>query len=104
MPRAAAGFTLVETVVGMVIGMLGLIIMMQVFSLSESQKRSTTGSGDATSGGAIAMYGLQRDLRQAGFGASDPKMLGCSLLLRAGVTLNAIAPLTINHAGIPAGD
>jgi type IV pilus assembly protein PilW len=102
--RPAAGFSLVEIMVGMVIGMLGLIIMMQVFSLSESQKRTTTGGGDAQSNGAIALFGLQRDLRQAGFGVSDPNVLGCSVVLRAGVTLNAFAPVTINHAGIPAGD
>jgi type IV pilus assembly protein PilW len=102
--RPAAGFTLVEIMVGMVIGMLGLIIMMQVFTLSEGQKRTTTGGGDAQSNGAIALFGLQRDLRQAGFGVSDPNLLGCSVVLRAGVTLNGFAPVTINHAGIPAGD
>jgi type IV pilus assembly protein PilW len=102
--RPAAGFTLVEIMVGMVIGMLGLIIMMQVFTLSEGQKRTTTGGGDAQSNGAIALFGLQRDLRQAGFGVSDPNLLGCSVALRTGVTLNGFAPVTINHAGIPAGD
>ena len=90
--------------VGMVIGMLGLVIMMQVFSLSEEQKRTTTGGGDAQSSGAIALFGLQRDIRQAGYGVSDPKLLGCDVLLRAGVTLNAIAPLTINHASITGQD
>ena len=107
--RPAAGFTLVEIMVGMVIGMLGLIIMMQVFSLSEGQKRTTTGGGDALSNGAIALFGLQRDLRQAGFGVSDPNLLGCTVVLpaagnRPAVTLNGFAPVTINHAGIPAGD
>jgi type IV pilus assembly protein PilW len=102
--RANYGFTLVEIMVGMVIGVLGLIIMMQVFSLSESQKRTTTGGGDAQSSGAIALFGLQRDIRQAGYGASDVKLLGCSLLLRAGVTLASIAPLTINSASITGQD
>lgn len=104
-PRcAASGFSLVEIMVGMVIGMLGLIIMMQVFTLSEGQKRATTGGGDALTSGTIALFGLQRDIHQAGYGVSDPKLLGCSVLLRAGVTLNGIAPMTINHASIPAGD
>ncbi len=102
--RAAAGFSLVEIMVGMVIGMLGIIIMMQVFTLSESQKRSTTGGGDAQSSGAIALFGLQRDLRQAGYGVSAPNLVGCNLLLRAGVTLNSLAPLTINHASITGQD
>lgn len=102
--RAAAGFTLIEIMVGMVIGVLGLIIMMQVFSLSESQKRTTTGGGDAQSSGAIALFGLQRDIRQAGYGVNDPNILGCNVLLRAGVTLNAMAPITINHASITGQD
>ena len=102
--RRAAGFSLVEIMVGMVIGMLGLVIMMQVFSLSESQKRATTGGGDAQSSGAIALFGLQRDLRQAGFGTSDPKLVGCNVTLRAGVVLNAFAPVTINHASITGQD
>jgi len=102
--RATRGFSLIEILVGMVIGMLGMIIMMQVFSLSEEQKRTTTGGGDAQSGAAIALFGLQRDLRQSGYGVTDVKLLGCSLALRAGVTLNPLAPLTINHPSIPAGD
>ena len=102
--RTAAGFTLVEIMVGMVIGMLGLIIMMQVFSLSESQKRTTTGGGDATSNGTIALFGLQRDLRQAGYGVSDMNLVGCSLQLPNGATLDALAPVTINDAGITGQD
>ncbi len=103
-PHRAAGFSLVEIMVGMVIGMFGLLIMMQVFSLAEEQKRTTTSGGDTQSTGAIALYGLQRDIRQAGYGISDAKLIGCNVLLRAGVTLNSMAPLTINHASIPAGD
>ena len=90
--------------VGMVIGMFGIIIMLQVFSLAESQKRATSGGGDAQTSGAIALYGIQRDMRQAGYGITDAKLVGCSLLLRAGVTLTLLAPVTINHALIPAGD
>ena len=103
-PRPAAGFSLVEIMVGMVIGMFGLLIMMQVFSLAEEQKRTTTSGGDTQSTGAIALYGLQRDIRQAGYALSDAKMIGCNVVLRTGVTLTAMAPLTINHASIPAGD
>lgn len=82
--------------VGMVIGMLGIIVMMQVFALAEGQKRATTGGGDAQSNGAIALYGLQRDLRQAGYGISDVNVIGCGVQLRAGVILPAMAPVTIN--------
>jgi type IV pilus assembly protein PilW len=66
--RRKSGFTLVEVMVAMVIGMLGLIIMMQVFSEAERQRRATTGTGDAQSNGAMALYALQRDIRQGGYG------------------------------------
>lgn len=103
-PGSAAGFSLVEIMVGMVIGMFGIIVMMQVFALSEERKRTTTGGGDAMTEGVMALYALQRDIRQGGYGIGDVKVLGCNVLLRAGVTLNAVAPVTINHASIPAGD
>lgn len=100
--RSAAGFSLIEILVGMVIAMIGILVMTQVFSNSEGQKRTTTGSNDAQNSGAIALFGLQREMREAGWGTSDPKILGCDVLLRTGLTLAAMAPVTINHPLIPA--
>ncbi len=102
--HASAGFSMVEIMIGMVIGMLGIIVMMQVFSLAEGQKRTSLGGNDAQNNGAIALYGLQRDIRQAGYGISALQLMGCNVQLPTGVTLNAMAPVTINHASIPAGD
>jgi|APFre7841882630_1041343.scaffolds.fasta_scaffold23879_2 type IV pilus assembly protein PilW len=101
-PHRSAGFSLVELMVGLLIGMIAIIVMMQVFSLSEGYKRTTTGGDDAQNNGAIALYGLQRDLQQSGLGAGAFQVIGCNVLLRAGVTLNAMSPVTINHASIPA--
>lgn len=98
------GFSLVELMVAMTIGLFGVLIMTQVFSLSEQNKRSTTSGNDAMNEGVVAMYAVQRDVRMGGFGVADVKLLGCNVLLRAGVTLVALAPVTINHASIPAGD
>jgi type IV pilus assembly protein PilW len=72
------GFTLVEVMVAMVIGMIGIIIMMQVFASAEGQKRTTTGTGDAQSNGAMAIYTLQRDIREAGYGFNAMNALGCA--------------------------
>ena len=102
------GFTLVEVMVAMVIGMIGMIIMLQVFSAAEGKRRSTTGSGDAQSSGAIALYTLQRDIRQAGFGFNALNVLGCSLALPAPAsrTLTTVAAVVINPppADVPNGD
>lgn len=100
----ARGFSLIELMVAMAIGLFGILVMMQVYVSSETNKRNTTSGGDAMNEGVMAIYALQRDVRMGGFGVADHKLLGCDVLLRAGVTLNAMAPVTINHASIPAGD
>ena len=99
-----AGFSLIELMVGLVIGMIAIIVVMQVFKLSEGSKRTTTGGDDAQISGVIALNTLQRDIRQAGHGVSAFALIGCDVALRAGVTLRAIAPVTINPvnaAGVP---
>jgi len=62
------GFSLIELLVGLVIGMMVTLVIMQVFSVFEGQKRSTTGTADAQTNGNIALYNIQRDIQIAGFG------------------------------------
>lgn len=102
--RRQEGFSLVEIMVGLVIGMLAVIVIMQVFSLSEGRKRTTTGGSDAASEGAIALYALQRDILQAGYGVAALDMFGCSVTV-SGVNLT-LAPVTVNPPAstVPAGD
>lgn len=102
-PRASSGFSAIEVMVGVVIGMVASIVILQVFALSEAQKRAVTGGGDSQTNGAIALQMLQRDIRQSSYGLPYA-LIGCNLILRPGVTLNVLAPTTINHASIPAGD
>jgi type IV pilus assembly protein PilW len=66
--RKQTGFSLVEILVGLVIGLLATLVIMQVFSVFEGQKRSTTGASDAQTNGGIALYSLVRDLQMAGYG------------------------------------
>lgn len=63
-----SGFSLVELMVGLVIGLLATLVIMNVFSVFEKQKRVTTGNSDAQTNGAIALYSLQRDVQSAGYG------------------------------------
>lgn len=63
-----AGFSLVELMVGLVIGLLATLAIMQVFSAFEGQKRTTSGTADAQTSGSVALYTLQRDMQLAGFG------------------------------------
>jgi type IV pilus assembly protein PilW len=73
------GLSLVELLVAMAIGLIGTIIIFQVFNASEGVRRSTSSGGDAQQTGAIALYAIEHDLRQAGMGFSDPTWVGCTV-------------------------
>lgn len=98
---ASAGFGLVELMVAMVIGLVGVVVMMQVFSVSEAQKRTTISGDDAISSGAIALHGIQRDIQQSGWGVSHSVLIGCNVsgLVSGGASI-PLVPVTINPAGI----
>lgn len=67
-----AGLSLVELMVGLVIGLLATLVIMQVFTTFEGQRRATTGTADAQTNGSVALMNIQRDLQSAGFGLSFP--------------------------------
>jgi type IV pilus assembly protein PilW len=107
------GFSLVEIMVGMVIGLLGVLIIMQVFAVSEGQKRTTTSGNDAQTNGALALFTLEQDLRQAGWGIASPALLDCASTAHPTIALPTVAtaafrlvPVEINPTAfaIPAGD
>lgn len=65
---------MVEIMVGMLIGLLCTIVIMQVLSVFEGQKRRTTGGSDAQINGAIALYTIERDIRMAGYGFGNEEL------------------------------
>jgi type IV pilus assembly protein PilW len=71
------GFGLIEVMVAMIIGMLASIVIFQVSSVSERQKRTTTGSADAQTNAAFALYAIERDAKMAGFGLEADTLAGC---------------------------
>lgn len=81
--RTQRGVTLIELMVGMLVGMLAVMLISQVLLVSESQKRTTTGGADAQVNGALALYTMQRDLQMAGYGiTSSPNVIGCPISAR----------------------
>ena len=102
-PSPASVFSLVEVMVAMVIGMLGIIVMMQMFSVFEGQKRTTTGGDDAINSGAASLYRIERDMQQSGLGISAAPLIGCTLsgLSAAGSANLALAPVSINPEVTP---
>ncbi|MDR3453696.1 MAG: PilW family protein [Rhodoferax sp.] len=108
--RRISGLSLIEIMVGIVLGMLTVIVIMRLFAGTEASKRATTGGDDAQINGTIALYNLERDIRSSGYGFSSYNLLGCTLTYTTGtdstsVTL-AMAPVVVNPATslVPAGD
>ncbi|MES2578958.1 MAG: PilW family protein [Pseudomonadota bacterium] len=62
------GFSLIELMVGLVIGLIATLVIMQTFSAFEGTKRSTTGISDAQTNGNIGLYMIQRELQFSGYG------------------------------------
>ncbi|MBI5784753.1 MAG: PilW family protein [Rhodocyclales bacterium] len=78
--RSNRGFTLIEIMVGLVIGLIATVIIFQVFEVAERQKRTTTGTSDAQGNGAIAVFMMERHMKMAGAGLNHDTFEGCTTL------------------------
>lgn len=76
--RRKAGFTLVELMVGLAIGMLVVLVVFEVVANFEGQKRTTTEGAGAQENGLYVITTLERDIRMAGWGTSNTPLLGCN--------------------------
>lgn len=72
------GVGLVEVMVGLFVGMIVTLVIYQMFSGYEVQRRTTVGAASAQQAGALAMFLLNRDLRMAGWGSAAPNGLACT--------------------------
>ncbi len=96
------GFTLIEIMVGLVIGMLVALVIVQVLSIFEGQKRATTGTADAQTNGGIALYNIGRELQLAGYplmpaglpGVADSP-LECTTVTFGATGITSISPVNI---------
>lgn len=98
------GFTLVELMVGLVLGMLTVLVITQVLTLAEGKRRAITMGGDAQINGSLSLFALQRDIQQAGYGAAaSPDALGCTVARKFDASGTAasftLAPVVIADGG-----
>ncbi len=108
------GFSLIELMVGLVIGLIATLVIMQVYATFEGQKRTTTGGADAQTNGALALYALQRDAGNAGFGLPVADSTANALNCPVGTAIDPdgagaipaldIFPVNITDGGAAAGN
>lgn len=91
------GFTLVEIMVGLAVGMLATLVIMQVMSVFEAQKRATTGTADAQTNGSIALYRIEREMQMAGYPLMPAldSPLECTAISYGATGITSISPVTI---------
>ena len=99
--------SLVELLVAAAIGIIASLAIFQVFAVFEGQKRTTTSGGEAQTSGTLALFTVERELRQAGYGINNLEFLGCAIQGRDNVsgsnfTLEMIpVKITQGAAGAP---
>lgn len=86
-----SGMSLIEVLVGLVIGLVAILVIGQVTAAFEAQKRTSTGGGDAQTNGAAALQVLEQEVRMAGFGLTVPALKGTP-------NGNLLCPLGVNVA------
>jgi type IV pilus assembly protein PilW len=104
--KQQAGMSLVELLVGILIGLVATLAIANLFSSFEARKRMISSGSDAQSSGVLALYFLQRDAQNAGYGlplynSEDPSPLLCPIntsINQGGVIVN-LSPIVIVDGG-----
>ena len=105
------GFSLVEIMVGMVVGLVVVIIIYQVVSTNEALKRTTTAGADIQQNGMFSLATIERDVRAAGWGMPSADVMPCAryfTYVQDGTVSSAVpefsgAPVRIVDGGVAAG-
>ena len=63
--------------VGVAIGLIGIVVIFQVLQVWEERRRTTSSGSDAQVAGSIAMFNLEHELKQAGYGFGMSADIGC---------------------------
>lgn len=105
-PHRQAGVTLIELMVGVVIGLLATLVIAQVAQVFEARKRNATSGTDAQISGALALQTLQRDVQAGGYGMTSGGGAGCAIAGRYNGTLYnwTLAPVQITDGASGAPD
>lgn len=109
--RRARGFSLVELMVSVVIGLLAILFATRIMTDGARNKDAAMGGSDAMQNGMLAMFQISGDAEQAGFGLNDPLITGCNTVfsdsqgytlapaLRDGATVQPLAAAVIEPGG-----
>jgi type IV pilus assembly protein PilW len=106
------GFSLVELMVSVVIGMLAILFATRLVVGGEKTKDGAVGGSDSMQNGMLALYSLSNDAAEAGWGINDTLAAGCQTsfadtggyalaqITVGGVTRTPLAAAVIQPGGV----
>ncbi|MDP3439159.1 MAG: PilW family protein [Azonexus sp.] len=114
-----SGLSIIEMMVGLVIGMITVLVVVNSMSFVEGQRRGTNSGLDAVNNATLAAYLIERDVRMAGYGLTSAENNGLTNVCAGRKVLmynqtrspaefefdvGHFVPIVINPTGYPAGD
>jgi type IV pilus assembly protein PilW len=97
--RASGGFSLIELMISVVIGLIALGVATRLVVSSETNKQAAMGGSDSMQNGVLALFSVERELNQAGWGLNDPMINGCDTNFYDGATGGGYALLDAPRGG-----
>ena len=101
------GISLIELLVGIAIGLLSILAVFQTLAVWNRHTQTTASGSEAQSAGTLAMFDIERDIKQAGlgFGTAASAVLGCNVAANDTATARAftfpMAPVVIAANATP---
>ena len=87
--RHQRGMSIIEIMVAVAIGLIGCVVIFQMFTISEARKRTIASGSDMDISGRLGLMTLERDLQLAGYGygaAASPSAISTGAVLGCTVT------------------
>jgi type IV pilus assembly protein PilW len=93
------GFSLIEIMVGIVIGLIAVLVIYQIFAAAEGIKRNTTGAGDAQQNGLLSSFMLSIELANAsnGIAVAAKDLMTCPATADPATSFRPIPILITDH-------
>lgn len=77
--RISLGISLIEVMIGMVVGIIALLVMQQMVTAFDKQARTSASGADAQSSAMIAMHLIENDIKEAGYGVASLNAFYCTI-------------------------
>jgi type IV pilus assembly protein PilW len=108
--KTAHGFSVVELMVAMVVGLLAMTFATRMLVGAEQNKAGALGGSDQMQNGMLALFSINEDAAQAGWGLNDELLTGCNTTFTdtsgyelavdasSGANRTPLAPVVIQHS------